>query len=133
MGKYDAIINLPHHVSDYHRQMPMEHRAAQFAPFAALSGHEEAMQETERLTEQFRELSEENIRELSRKLIYAIEKSSLIEITFFIPDKIKSGGYYRKIKGVIKNFDETENTLLLDNGRIIPVKFVSYIKFLHCL
>ena len=127
MGKYDDIINLPHHVSDYHRPMPMRNRAAQFAPFAALSGHEDAILETQRLTEKFKELSEEEINNLSRKLNYAVEKSSPIRLTYFVPDRRKVGGSYKSLEGTIKKWDEADNSLLMKDGTIISVNFISEI------
>ena len=80
MGKYDDIINLPHHVSDYHKPMPMRNRAALFAPFAALSGHDDAIAETRRITESFKELSDDEKTLVSRKLTYAIETKSQISL-----------------------------------------------------
>lgn len=127
MGKYDDIIHLPHHVSDYHPQMPMSHRAAQFAPFAALSGHEDAIAETARQTENMKELSEEEITRLSWKLHAAIEKKMEVKIRYFFPDKTKPGGTYKNIKGVIKKWDESENLVILKTGEEIPIAFISEI------
>ena len=127
MGKYDDIINLPHHVSDYHKPMPMANRAAQFAPFAALSGYEDAIYETSRLTEAFKELSDDEKNLLSRKLNYAIENLSLTEITYFVPDKTKAGGSYKSVTGRIKKWDEYENTLVLKDGKIIRIDLISEI------
>lgn len=127
MGKYDDIINLPHHVSDYHKPMPMSHRAAQFAPFAALTGHDDAIEDTIRITDNYKELSEEEKNRISGKLNYAIENHSLVEITYFIPDKTKAGGAYKKIRGRIKNRDEYDNTLTLREGNVIHIKFISEI------
>ena len=127
MGKYDDIINLPHHVSDYHNPMPMRNRAAQFAPFAALSGHDDAIAETMRLTESFKELSDVEKNLLSRKLNYAIENHSKIAVTYFIPDKTNSGGSYKRVTGRIKKWDEYANTILLTGCKIIPINFISEI------
>lgn len=127
MGKYDDIINLPHHVSDYHKPMPMAHRAAQFAPFAALSGHDDAIAETIRLTESFKELSEDEKNLLSRKLNYALENHSAVEITYFVTDKTKSGGFYSRVSGRIKKWDEYDNTLVLKEGNIIRIDLISQI------
>ena len=127
MGKYDDIINLPHHVSDYHKPMPMANRAAQFAPFAALSGYEDAIYETSRLTEAFKELSDDEKNLLSRKLNYAIENLSLTEITYFVPDKTKAGGSYKSVIGRIKKWDEYDNTLVLRDGKIIRIDLISEI------
>lgn len=130
MGRYDDIINLPHHVSNYHKPMPMENRAAQFAPFAALSGHEDAIEETYRLTEKFKEISDEEIIIISRKLDYAIKREKPVEITYFMPDKKKTGGQYRKIYGTIKKWDEEERTILINDGRKIPVGVISEVTIL---
>ena len=127
MGKYDDIINLPHHVSSYHKPMPMRNRAAQFAPFAALSGHDDAIAETMRVTNPFKELSDEEKNIISRKLSFAIENHSPIEITYFIPDKIKSGGSYQKVSGRIKKWNEYDNSIMLRNGHIIPIDHISEI------
>lgn len=127
MGKYDDIIHLPHYVSDYYKPMPMRNRAAQFAPFAALSGHDDAIRETQRLTETFKELSENEKNYLSDKLKSALEKMSIIQITYFIPDKIKKGGKYKNLSGTIKKWDEIENSITMEDGNIIPIRFISEI------
>lgn len=125
MGKYDDIINLPHHVSDYHKPMSMANRAAQFAPFAALSGHDEAIKETIRQTIAFKELSEDEKNLISRKLIYAIEHHSSVEITHFVPDATKSGGCYKNIAGRIKKWEEFDKAIILEDGSNIPVSHIS--------
>lgn len=127
MGKYDDIINLPHHVSQYHKPMPMTNRAAQFAPFAALSGHDEAIAETMRLTESQKELSDDEISRLSRKLNIAIDRNLPVEITYFSPDKTKVGGYYKSVGGIIKKWDKFGNILIMKDSTIIPVGFISEI------
>lgn len=126
-GKYDDIINLPHHVSDYHKPMPLENRAAQFAPFAALSGHEDAIAETSRITEAFKELSEQEKNLISKRLNYGMEKGSSFRIKYFCPDKRKSGGSYNCISGKIKKKDENENLLIMEGGEEIPINFISEI------
>ena len=128
MGKYDDIINLPHHVSEYHKPMPMENRAAQFAPFAALSGHNEAIVETARLTEMFRELSEDEQNRLTKKLNYVLENGSRVIITHFIPDTTKAGGMYKRVIGLIKKYDEIDRTLIMKDGKTIPIDFISEIE-----
>ena len=128
MGKYDDIINLPHHVSDYHRPMPIENRAAQFAPFAALSGHDDAIAETARLTENRRELSEDEQNMLSRKLNYALETGNPIIITYFSPEKNKAGGAYKRIIALIKKYDEIDRVILLRNRKRIPLDLISDIE-----
>lgn len=129
-GKYDDIINLPHHESNYRKRMPMRNRAAQFAPFAALSGHEDSIAETIRLTEAFKELSENEKNLLSGKLTYAIENHSLTEITYFVPDLRKSGGSYKKVIGRIKKWYEYDNVLMMKEGSIIQIDLISNINIL---
>ena len=130
MGKYDDIINLPHHESDYHKRMPMLNRAAQFAPFAALSGHSEAIAETIRITESFKELTDDEKFRVSQKLLLAIENDCPIRISYFVPDKSKPGGSYKRIKGQVKKWDEYEKNLILTNGMIIPITFISAIELI---
>ena len=127
MGKYDDIINLPHHVSDYHRPMSMRNRAAQFAPFAALSGHDDAIAETIRETEPFKDLTDEEKDILSGKLLYAIENRSKVTVTYFVPDKTKKGGAYERITGRIKKWDEYDGCISLYDGKVIPIKYISEI------
>lgn len=128
MGNYDDIINMPHHRSNFHKPMPMSARAAQFAPFAALNGHDDAITEAVRVTENFKELTEEEKNLISRKLIYAIENQSFVEVTFFIPDKLKNGGAYGKITGNIIKKEELDNVILLSDGSIIQVELISAIE-----
>lgn len=121
MSRYDDIINLPHHVSETRTPMPMENRAAQFAPFAALTGHDDAIAETARLTSSKHELSPAESEKLSRKLLYALEKQAVITITHFLPDTHKQGGSYRQIIGIIKKISQPENLLILTDRRAIPL------------
>ncbi|MCM1137112.1 MAG: hypothetical protein NC221_06090 [Duncaniella sp.] len=122
MGRYDDIINLPHHVSTTRKPMSMESRAAQFAPFAALTGHGDAINETARLTSERIELSPDEQRELSMQLNFLIENMSLhpmVTFTLFQADPLKSGGKYVRITGVIKKYVEYDNiVVLLDNQTI---------------
>lgn len=121
MSKYDDIINLPHHVSETRTPMPMENRAAQFAPFAALTGHDDAIAETARLTSAKHELSPAESVKLSRKLLYALEKEAVVTITHFQPDSHKQGGSYRQITGKIKKISQQENLLILTDRRAVPL------------
>ena len=121
MSKYDDIINLPHHVSKTRTPMPMENRAAQFAPFAALTGHDDAIAETARLTSARHELSPAETAKLSRKLLYALEKEAVVTITHFLPDAQKQGGSNRQITGKIKKISQPENLLILTDRRAIPL------------
>ena len=99
-GKYDDIINLPHHVSITRPHMPMRDRAAQFMPFRALTGYEDAVRETARLTEERVELTEEERSVLDgklQKLVDALPGHPAVTLTYFQPDKRKAGGAYVKI------------------------------------
>lgn len=120
MSKYDDIINMPHHVSATRTPMSLENRAAQFAPFAALSGHDDAIAETARITSAKPELSPEELGNLSRRLVYAIEHDAEIRIIYFEPDALKQGGRYREIHGKVKKIDETESQLILTDHLAIP-------------
>ena len=111
MSKYDDIINLPHHVSSIRTPMPMESRAAQFAPFAALTGHDEAINETARLTA--------SRKTLSKRLACALELQSVVTLTHFIPDDLREGGQYVTASGIMKKVDEYEGRIILRDGRSI--------------
>ena len=129
---YEDIINLPHHVSTRHPQMSMMNRAAQFAPFAALTGHSAAIEETARLTESQQELADEDNEILNQKMTYlreAINEHPTISITYFEPDKRKSGGRYMSIEGQLQNIDDYNQTIVLKNGEAIPLKSILDIQF----
>lgn len=124
MGNYDDIINLPHHVSKNHPRMSMYQRAAQFAPFAALVGHEALIAETARLTDAEIDMGEEGIRVLNQKMSYLKEKLNdrpSVNITYFLPDPKKSGGEYLTTSGIIKKIDDFEQTIVMEDGTIIPL------------
>ena len=129
MGKYDDIINLPHHESSIHPRMPIESRAAQFAPFAALSGHEEAISEEERITEPLKELSDNDKSRISEALHEAIDNKRLVRISYFCPDNFKKGGSYKTTEGKIKKWEETDNNLIFENGLIIKIPYIYDINF----
>ena len=119
MSKYDDIINLPHHVSKTRKPMSMESRAAQFAPFAALSGHDEAVNETARLTSSRMDLSQEMLDNLSLRLAYALEQGAPVTVTYFQPDAYKDGGKYVTASGIIKKVDDVEGTIVFSDKRTI--------------
>jgi len=125
MGKYDDIINLPHHVSKKHSQMPIADRAAQFAPFAALTGFGAVLKETERITEKRIELDEYEKEKLDEKIRLILEEKEIhpeITVTFFVPDEKKDGGAYVTASGHIKRVDEAEQLLILEEGDKIPME-----------
>ena len=123
--KYDDIIRLPHHVSTRHPQMSIHDRAAQFSPFAALTGHDAAIRETERLTEEWVELDEDSKEQLDERLQMIREhlaERPEITFTFFQPDERKQGGAYRTITGKVKKIDEYEHRILLEDVTALMVE-----------
>lgn len=123
--KYKDIIHLPHPVSKKHPPMSIHDRAAQFAPFAALTGHGEAIQETARLTVQRPELDEAQKELLDRRLqalLEQIEAGPEVTLTYFRPDKNKSGGACITLTGQLKKIDSLKTTLTLSNHAPIPVQ-----------
>ncbi len=121
---YDDIIHLQHHVSKTRPQMSLEDRAAQFSPFAALTGYDAAILETGRLTEEKSELGEETRAILDRKQRYLaeiIDTKPEITVTYFVPDEKKSGGAYSTVTGFLKRIDEYERVLMLTDGRKIQL------------
>lgn len=117
---YDDIINLPHHVSDKYPHMPIYDRAAQFAPFAALTGHEEAINETSRYTEERIELTEEQKENIDRKLqeLRVCGTNRNVRIIYFEPDELKKGGTYVELRGIVKKINSS-GQLLLEDGKVI--------------
>ena len=125
-GKYDDIIKLSHHISKKHPQMSMEERAAQFAPFAALVGYEDAVEETARITTKRIELNEEEKNALDIKLQMLNEQIHIqiypnVTIMYFVPDLKKDGGKYIKISGTVKRIDEYKQLMILDDKTEIPI------------
>ena len=123
-GPYDDIINLPHPTSVKHPRMPLSDRAAQFAPFAALSGHSTALAETARLTDQRMELDEDARAVLDLKqqlLLERIKEQPEIMVTWFQPDEKKDGGRYIVSTGRLKRIHEAEQLPILTDGLKIPI------------
>lgn len=130
MSRYDDIIDLPHHVSVNHKPMPIENRAAQFAPFAALTGHDEAIAETARQTGERIELSADEQQALNGRLKYALEhiaERPMLSIEVFYPDARKAGGSYAVITGRLAKFNENDRTLTLTDGREIELGMIVWI------
>lgn len=116
-NQYDDIINLPHHVSSTRPHMAVADRAAQFAPFAALTGHDAAIKETARLTDKKLQLDENTKAATDEKLRYLLEQDEAEAIfTYFVPDKNKSGGSYVSHAGVVKKVDTIEQIITLTDG-----------------
>lgn len=126
--KYDDIINLPHHVSKKRPQMLLRDRAAQFSPFAALTGHKAAINETARLTDEKQILSEDVIAKLNEQLNLIKENigtNLIVTITYFVPDDRKSGGAYISNTGVVKKINEYNHTVILTDNTVIPIEQIS--------
>ena len=102
--------------------MSQKDRAAQFAPFAALTGHKQLIQETQRLTEDKRELDENKLSILNQKLLYFIETKEKVKIIYFKKDQKKSGGDYLMTIQRIKKIDLIYKTITLQNGQIIKIE-----------
>ena len=125
--QYDDIINLPHHQSATRPHMSNYDRAAQFSPFAALTGHEAAIKETARQTDEKLMLSDEAIAELNEKLnliAEAIGTQQRVRITYFVPDNKKAGAYIT-CSGCVKKFDEYEHTVIMEDKTVIPIEQIS--------
>lgn len=121
---YDDIINMPRHISSKHPQMKIIDRAAQFAPFAALTGHKESINEASRITNSKKELDENQKEILNNKLNYILlnlDKLLEIKITYFQADLKKSGGKYVTVLASIKKIDEYNKVLVLNNGKKIKI------------
>ena len=129
---YEDIINLQHHISKKHRPMPREARAAQFAPFAALTGYESDVNEAARYTGKRRELGEYETERLNRRINEirdGIHSDAEVIITYFKPDEKKAGGEYLNIGGRVKKIDDYGRTLTLTSGAVIPLDDISEIVF----
>lgn len=129
-GKYNDIINMPHHVSKKHPRMSLENRSAQFAPFAALTGYEDEVEETARLTDKRIEITDEIKTEINIKLktiqekIYAKPK---VTVKYFIPDTKKEGGSYKTVTSNIIKIDKYKQTIVLKDKIEIPINFITNI------
>ena len=123
-GKYNDILHLPHPTSAKHPRMPISDRAAIFSPFAALTGHGNAIRETARLTDQRIELDEDTRAELDLKqqiLADKIDERPEVSVVWFRPDEKKDGGKYVTTTGQLKKVDDIERTLRLVDGTTIPL------------
>ena len=122
--EYDDIINLPHHTSSKHARLPMSSRAAQFAPFAALTGFEGVIAEEGRLTDSFTELDDDMKEDIDLKLEMLggmAGDSPEATFTYFVPDSRKEGGSYRTVTGRIKKIDGIERMIMLRDGTGIRI------------
>lgn len=133
--RYDDIINLPHHVSKTRPQMSMHDRAAQFSPFAALTGYDDAVEETARLTDEQYELSEDarnKLDEQLRLIADRIDEQPEVEVTYFVPDPLKEGGKYVMTKGCVRIIDEYAREIVFADGTRIGLDAISEIKVNNC-
>ena len=131
IDNYEDIINLPHHTSKKHQRMSLEARSAQFAPFAALTGYDEVLIETARLTNERIEIDETIKVIIDSKLQIIkehIKEMPLITFMYFVPDSKKDGGKYVTVTGNVKKIDEYRNVLILENKTEIPIKEIIDIK-----
>ena len=121
---YEDIINLPHHVSRTRSRMSMEQRAAQFSPFAAVTGHKESILEVQRITEKKKELDETVKDSVNRRLqIIACEKQECepVTIEYYVPDEKKSGGMYKSVYGKVRKIESIERIIVMEDGTDIPI------------
>ena len=124
---YSDIINQPHHTSKTRKRMSQSNRAAQFAPFAALTGHDASIREAARLTDKKIELDDKSQEILNMKLNLLkehLKERPEITVTYFVPDTKKDGGAYVEYSGTIRVIDEIENTLIFTDRTTINIEMV---------
>ncbi len=133
MKDYSDIIHLPHHESKVHPRMSLLERAAQFSPFAALSGHNEAILEEARLTSQRIELDDSIKLDINHhlKMLQQSLHPTLARFRYFVPDGKKDGGNYVNYSGYVKKIDPINGEIYLNNGKIIPIIEVIAIEIIH--
>lgn len=123
-GKYDDIIHLPHPDSPKHPRMSLHDRAAQFSPFAALTGHGAAIAETGRLTDQRMELDEYEMARVDaelQRLQELLPSRPAASVTYFVPDKHKAGGSYQTVTGEVKRIDAVNGMIQMTDRQLIPI------------
>ena len=126
---YDDIIELPRHVSKTRKAMSIHDRAAQFSAFAALTGYEDAVKETARLTSSRQNICSDIHEELDNKLSMImsvpVSERSQVSLTYFVPDEKKSGGSYVNVTGIIKKIDNYDRTIIMSDGVVINIDCVT--------
>lgn len=130
MSKYDDIINIPRWNPKSHRRMSEYERAAQFAPFAALTGYDAMVNETARLTDVKEELDEEQILALNEVLSVIVERINehpKVSVTWFRKDARKKGGAYVRTEGSVRDIDLANRHIILKEGDRIPMDDVASI------
>ena len=129
--KYEDVINRQHPTSKIHPRMSRTNRAAQFAPFAALTGYEESIEETARLTDRRIELGEDEIAEINEKLNFIqehIKERPKVTITYFQPDERKDGGEYVTVTGRVRRIDEVNAVVVFEGETILDINTITDIK-----
>ena len=132
-SKYDDIIDLPHPTSQNHPRMSLHDRAAQFSPFAALTGHHAAIAETGRLTDRRIELDESEIARVDAELQHLQELlpgRPTVSITYFVPDERKNGGSYQTVTGEVKRIDAVAGVIQMADRQLIPIADVFSIEII---
>ena len=132
MSEYDDIIHLPHHVSRIHPQMSMEDRAAQFSPFAALTGYEAAVKETARLTDDREELDEDEKTRLNaqlQKISARLQEQPEVMVTYFAPDERKTGGARQTYRGRLRKIDRNRKMLIMVDQTELPIENLLNIEY----
>ena len=132
-GPYDDIIRLPHLDSPKHPRMSLYDRAAQFSPFAALTGHSAAIAETGRLTDRRMELDEYEMARVDAALQHLQELlpgRPTASITYFVPDERKNGGSYRTVTGLAKRIDAPNGVIQMTDRQCIPIADVFSIEII---
>lgn len=132
--KYGDIINLPHHISPKRARMSRHDRAAQFSPFAALTGHDAAIKETSRLTEEKPEIDEYKKQELNEKLLMILENIQVysVSITYFVADERKAGGTFVSAIGNVKKIDSYGQIVIMEDGTQIFIDDIVEIDLQAC-
>ena len=121
---YRELLDYPYHGVSNHPHMNQGDRAAQFAPFAALTGYEALVEETARTVERQPELNEETRQELNRRLQFLLIEQAAAVFTFFVPDGRKEGGSVETAEGILKKADPVLGTVTLHSGKEIPLEFL---------
>ena len=130
---YRELLQLPHHRSQTHAPMPRRDRAAQFAPFAALTGFDAQLRETERQTQAQAKPNEDALQELDQSLhtLFAcVHTQPAVQVRWFVPDAKKSGGAYKTAAGRVLQLDRNRSLLVLDSGPVIALGAIAELRFL---
>ena len=136
MNQYDDIIKLPHYELRFHKRMSRESRAAQFAPFAALTGYDDAIKETGRLTDIKHELDEDISNKINNNLLIInknIRHCPKVKVIYFVEDKKKSGGKYIECENRVKRIDYINRNLYFISGDTIDFGDIMGIELIDCL